>query len=221
MAKPERRSYNQYCALAHSLDVVGERWTLLIVRDLMLGPRRYTDLLRGLPGITTNLLAKRLQEMEAAGLVEPVRAPGTTAGSLYRLTERGAALEPALQLLAGWGMRLLQSPKSGEYRSIEFALLSLRRRYLGGAAMRVELVADDEPYRMTLTKSSAEIARGEMPSPDLRVRGPALAIAKMFFDPKRRAQLPAGVSIEGSTDRLPKLLGAFAVEELPLTPTRP
>jgi DNA-binding HxlR family transcriptional regulator len=67
------RSYNQYCGVAHSLDLVGERWTLLIVRNLLLGPQRYTELQRGLPGITTNLLAKRLKEMEEQGLIEPTQ----------------------------------------------------------------------------------------------------------------------------------------------------
>ncbi|MBC7173009.1 MAG: helix-turn-helix transcriptional regulator, partial [Polyangiaceae bacterium] len=72
----ERRSYHQYCGLARALDLVGERWTLLIVRDLLLGPRRYSDLLRGLPGVTTNLLAKRLRELQGAGILERNVTPG-------------------------------------------------------------------------------------------------------------------------------------------------
>ena len=90
-----RRSYDQYCGLARALDVLGERWTLLIVRNLLLGPQRYSELLRGLPGITTNLLAKRLREMEAEGIID--RTGGAT--DAYRLTEVGRSLEPAIHAL--------------------------------------------------------------------------------------------------------------------------
>src|SRR6478672_10521668 len=96
-----RRSYDQYCGLARALDVLGERWTLLVVRNLLLGPLRYSELLRGLPGITTNLLAKRLREMEALGLVERIRSAGGSEAS--RLTESGATLEPAVHALGRWG----------------------------------------------------------------------------------------------------------------------
>src|SRR3954471_8710631 len=109
-----RRSYEQYCGLAKALDVVGERWTLLVVRNLLLGPLRYSELLRGLPGITTNLLAKRLREMEALGLVERIRVIGADA---YRLTDLGADLEPAIHALGRWGWRAMKEPKKGERRS--------------------------------------------------------------------------------------------------------
>src|SRR5215467_13817890 len=90
------RSYNQYCAVARGLDVIGERWTLLIIRDLLVGPKRYTDLLDGLPGIGTNLLAERLRDLEAAGLVERAVLPPPAGTTVYRLTADGAALEPVV-----------------------------------------------------------------------------------------------------------------------------
>jgi DNA-binding HxlR family transcriptional regulator/putative sterol carrier protein len=102
-----RRSYDQYCALARGLDVIGERWTLLIVRDLLLGPKRYKDLLEGLPGIGTNLLADRLHEMERLGLVERAVLPPPAGSSVYQLTEAGQGLEPALMALGRWGARYL------------------------------------------------------------------------------------------------------------------
>src|SRR5947207_737252 len=129
----ERRSYNQYCGLAKSLDVVGERWTMLVVRNLLLGPLRYSDLLRGLPGITTNLLAKRLKEMEEFGLIERVRGASSDTGFAYRLTELGAALEPVVHALGHWAWQWMDAPKRGELRSIEWLLVALRRRYRGGA----------------------------------------------------------------------------------------
>lgn len=107
-----RRSYEQLCTLARTLDVVGERWTLLLVRELMLGPRRFTDLLDGLPGIGRNLLTERLRHLEAAGLVERRRADGRR-GSLYFLTGPGRALGPALSELGRWGAEQLPDPEPG------------------------------------------------------------------------------------------------------------
>src|SRR5215208_4667158 len=127
----ERRSYNEYCGLAKALDLVGERWTLLIVRNLLLGPLRYSALLAGLPGITTNLLAKRLQEMEAQGLLERV---GAGARRAYRLTTLGAGLEPAVHALGRWGWhRMREGPARGDHRSLEWLLVALRRRLRAGA----------------------------------------------------------------------------------------
>src|SRR5689334_14592704 len=99
------RSYGQYCAVAKALDVIGDRWTLLIVRELLLrGPSRYTDLRDGLPGIATNLLADRLRELEHAGLVAREDAPPPVATALFRLTKRGRELRPLLEELTRWGL---------------------------------------------------------------------------------------------------------------------
>src|SRR6266853_6778451 len=110
-AKSSPRSYDQYCAVARGLDVIGDRWTLLLVRDLLLGPKRYTDLLAGLPGIGTNLLADRLHELEAAGLIERTVLPPPAGSSVYQLTEAGQALEPAVVALGRWGARFLGRPR--------------------------------------------------------------------------------------------------------------
>src|SRR5687767_11072460 len=173
-----RRSYDQYCGLARALDVVGERWTLLVVRNLLLGPQRYSELLRGLPGITTNLLAKRLREMEEHGLVERVRPSASDAGNSYRLTPLGAALEPAVHALGRWGWHRMAHARRGDHRSLEWLLVALRRRYRGdrggpgAGALSAELVADGVPYRVVLSGAGAEIARGAPAAPALRVRGP-------------------------------------------------
>src|SRR6202000_2822404 len=101
----------KFYALANALDVVGDRWTLLIIRELLLrGPCRYTDLRNGLPGIATNLLADRIRELEAAGLVRREEAPPPVATTLVHLTEAGAALEPTMRAIASWGMRFMAEP---------------------------------------------------------------------------------------------------------------
>src|SRR6516164_7447818 len=102
------RSYGQYCSVAKALDVVGDRWTFLIVRELLLrGACRYTDLRAGLPGIATNLLADRLRELESAGLVRREEAPPPVATTLFQLTERGEELRPAVEELTRWGLPLM------------------------------------------------------------------------------------------------------------------
>lgn len=210
----ERRSYNEYCGLAKSLDVVGERWTLLVVRNLLLGPLRYSDLLRGLPGITTNLLAKRLREMEDFGLIERVRGSTGDGGQAYRLTSMGAELEPTVHALGRWAWSWMGPPKKGELRSIEWLLVALRRRYLGGASLRAELIADDVPYRLILSPTSAEIARGEVSSPDLRIRTSGEAAMRLFLDKRSKGRAPAGVDVQGTADALQTLVDAFSATEI-------
>lgn len=120
------KSYRQFCGLAKALDVLGERWTLLVVRELLLGPRRYTDLMAALPGITTNLLAARL-----ARLAELDVADKDDLGR-WRLTASGAAIEPAVMELARWGGRFLATPRKGDRVDLSWGLLSMKRRYRGG-----------------------------------------------------------------------------------------
>src|SRR5436190_7273575 len=100
------RSYGQYCSVAKALDVIGDRWTLLVIRELLLqGPCRFTDLKNGLPGIATNLLSGRLKELEDADLISRQDAPPPIATTLYHLTENGLAVEPVLKALGLWGLR--------------------------------------------------------------------------------------------------------------------
>ena len=105
-----RRSYEQYCSLARTLDLVGERWTLLVVRELMLGPKRFADLLDGLPGIGRNLLTDRLRHMEAEHLVARRQLPAPAPARVYELTPDGRALGPALAALGRWGIERLDPP---------------------------------------------------------------------------------------------------------------
>ena len=144
------RSYRQYCALAKALDVIGDRWTLLIVRELLLtGPSRYTDLRNGLPGIATNLLSDRLRELEAAGLISRVQAPPPVATTLFSLTDRGEALRPVLDALGGWGVPYMaEAPAPDD---------AFRGRWLAWPAER--FLTDAEPGRPPV---SVELRAGEV-----------------------------------------------------------
>jgi DNA-binding HxlR family transcriptional regulator len=118
-----RRSYDHYCGIARALDHIGERWALLIVRELLAGPRRYSDLLADLPGISTDVLATRLREMEGDGLVSRAQGGPRT----YELTEAGAAIAPVLDALSDWGMARLDGRKRGD---------ALRGHWLGAPLAR-------------------------------------------------------------------------------------
>ncbi|MFF3321727.1 winged helix-turn-helix transcriptional regulator [Streptomyces sp. NPDC002889] len=122
-----RRSYDQYCAAARALDAVGDRWTLLVVRELLAGPRRYTDLHADLPGVSTDVLASRLKDMERDGLATRRRLPPPSAATVYELTRRGARLLPVLAALADWGApELAERRPTDAVRAHWFAIPLLR-----------------------------------------------------------------------------------------------
>lgn len=116
------RTYGQYCALARALDVIGERWTLLVIRELFARDSRYSDLRDALPGIATNLLATRLRHLQHHGIVDAYDAPAPVRATVYRLTERGRALAPALSALVTWGSPLLESQGDDDFRTHWMAL---------------------------------------------------------------------------------------------------
>ncbi len=121
-----KRSYNQYCAVARAMDVVGERWTLLIVRELLTGPKRFKDLLEGLPGIGTNLLTARLKDLEGYGVVRRATLPPPAASRVYELTELGCSLEPVVMGLARWGLEFLGASREEDDRQPAWAMVALR-----------------------------------------------------------------------------------------------
>lgn len=120
------RSYNQYCPIAHALDVVGDRWALLIIRDLLLGPKRFSDLQNGLPGIGTNILTNRLKGLEQAGIVQRRTLPPPAASAVYELTAYGRELEAPLMKLAHWGAQSLGASHSSQVISRDSVLLTVR-----------------------------------------------------------------------------------------------
>ena len=136
------KSYQQYCAVARALDVVGDRWVLLIVRELMaFGPSRFSDLQRGLPGIASNLLAERLRSMETAGLIERHEAPAPIGSQVYQLTARGRELEDVLRALTRWGMgRMPSGPTDGDAVQPQWTGAPRRVRLCPNGSRRTEVV---------------------------------------------------------------------------------
>ncbi|WP_189985666.1 winged helix-turn-helix transcriptional regulator [Streptomyces capoamus] len=159
---PPRRSYDQYCSAARALDLVGDRWTLLIVRELLAGPRRYTDLHADLPGVSTDVLASRLKDMERDGLATRRRLPPPGAAYVYELTGRGRALLPVLQALGSWGEgELGERRPTDAVRAHWFALPLLRA--LDGEGL-VEVSLEEGEFHLHLGAGDGPVY-GDGPAP--------------------------------------------------------
>lgn len=169
------RSYGQYCSVARALDIVGDRWTLLIIRELLLqGPCRFTDLKNGLPGIAANLLSTRLKELEAAGLTEREDAPPPIATTLYQLTETGHSLEPVIKSLALWGLKFMKEERPGdEFRPqwlfLDWFTVDAEPQSPPAA---IQLITADQLAVIELRDGQPRTRPGRVPKPDLTLEGP-------------------------------------------------
>ena len=213
------RSYGQYCSVAKALDVIGDRWSLLVIRELLLqGPCRYTDLRNGLPGIATNLLSDRLRGLEAAGLVRREEAAPPVATTLFHLTEAGAQLEPALEALGAWGIRYMTQPYDGdEFRShwLSFPVsLFLQDRDPDGPPVSIELRTGDRPAVIEVSGGEVKTRLGTAESPDLVLDGPPrviLGLLSAHLDPAQAQE--RGLAINGD----PAILRRFQDEPFPIS----
>ena len=166
-----RRSYDQYCAVARGLDVIGDRWTLLLVRDLLLGPKRYKDLLSGLPGIGTNLLAARLKELEAAGLIERTVLPPPAGSAVYQLTETGQSLETVMTALGRWGARFLGPPKKTDVMVPRAYFVAMRGVFnleaAAGLTLTYEVRIGDLVFEVRVADGRLTTREGAVRNPDV------------------------------------------------------
>jgi DNA-binding HxlR family transcriptional regulator len=178
------RSYGQYCAVARALDVVGDRWSLLIVRELRLrGSSRYSDLRDGLPGIATNLLADRLRTLEEAGVVRRIDAGPPFATALYELTPWGAQLDPVLQGLGIWGARLMalgQGDDAFQSHWLGFPLTWLADRTPAAPPVTLEIRTGDGPMTLKIGGTVAP-HRGAAERPDAVLEGSAEGIVRVLL----------------------------------------
>jgi DNA-binding HxlR family transcriptional regulator/putative sterol carrier protein len=162
-----RRSYDQFCPAARALD--GERWTLLIIRELLLGPKRYTDLVSGLPGIGPNVLAERLRHLQAAGVIERRTMPPPAASTVYELTPLGHGLRPVLGSLMNWGLHLLGTPKPGEAANAGWLLQLLEAGADNDAAKGVresyQFCVDGSVMHVVVDDGRVEAREGPAASP--------------------------------------------------------
>ena len=173
------RAYGQYCGFARALEVVGERWALLIIRDLLVSPKRFTDLLRGLPGIPSNVLTARLKELEHAGIVRRTVLPRPARSIVYELTEHGRELEDVVVHLSRWGSKLLGDPRPDEVVTVDSLIMALRTTFRPESARGLragyELRFGDIVIHARIENQKADVGGGPLPSADLVIEaGPAI-----------------------------------------------
>jgi DNA-binding HxlR family transcriptional regulator len=173
------KAYHQYCPVAHALDQIGDRWELLIVRELMLGQRRYTDLADALPGIGSNILATRLRDLEAAGVVRKTKLPPPWAVTVYELTERGRELDNVLRALATWGAGTLGAPEAGDCWSMYAVHVRFRPEAAVDGTYEIRFV-DGET--ISLQVKDRELVAMKLPAedPDLVVEAPPEELHKVI-----------------------------------------
>ena len=194
------KRYDQYCPIAHALGLIGERWSLLIVRELLQGPKRYTDLAGSLPGIGTNILAARLKELETCGLVSKRRLDPPAASQVYELTPYGLELKSVMRSLALWGLRSIDPPTEED---------ELAPGWLYGAVDTVfGPVAPSGSFEFRIAGEVAglvngEAVRGSVQEPDVVVEGEVDSFYWLFVE--RRWD---GVKVEGDRELLERLFDA-------------
>jgi DNA-binding HxlR family transcriptional regulator len=213
-----KRTYCDGCAAAHALDLVGERWALLVVRELLLGPKRFTDLRAGLPGVSPNVLAQRLRELERAGVVRRGKLPPPAASRIYELTDWGLELEPVIVRLGRWGARSPSKPRDAAL-GVDSLVLSFRTMFdplaADGLTASYELRLGEDRFRAEVTDGRFEIIRGGAERPEATIETDAATLAALVYDGRHLAEAvrSGDVKIEGDESAVERFLGLFPLPE--------
>ena len=214
------RAYGQFCGLARALEIIGERWAVLIVRDLLVGPKRFTDLLHGLPRIPTNVLTARLKELEGAGVVRRRVLPRPAGSVIYELTEYGAELEDAIVMLGRWGAKLLDDPRSDEIITENSMVIALRSTFHPEAARNLranyEFHFGDIVVHAKVDKGKIKVAAGPLPKPDVIISaGPAIKDLMSGTISASQAIKNGSVRLKGNANLLTRFAEIFRIEPMP------
>jgi DNA-binding HxlR family transcriptional regulator len=210
---PTTRSYHDLCPIARALDAVGERWALLVVRELLLGPQRFSDLRGALPGVSSNLLTDRLRELEARGIVRRRILPPPAGSSVYELTDRGQRLEPVLDALGEWGAT--EPPPTEGSLSATAVLLFLRdslRAHPAAPSGMFRLRLGNRAWTLASHDGVLEIEPGDPAAADAGIHTDPLTLNALLLDPGGLdAALATGAAeAEGDVDAVRRLLTAVA-----------
>jgi DNA-binding HxlR family transcriptional regulator len=215
----KKRTYDDGCAAAHALDLVGERWALLVVRELLLGPKRFTDLRAGLPGASPNVISQRLRDLEAVGIVRRRKLPPPAASRVYELTEWGEELEPVIVRLGRWGARSPTKPRDAAL-GVDSLVLSMRTmfdpRAAEGLGASYELRFGEDRFRAVVDDGRLEISRGSADDPDAFVEADSDTMAGLLYAGRPLAEaLESGdLKVEGDRAAFERFLGLFPLPEL-------
>lgn len=208
------RTYRDLCGIARALDVVGERWALLVVRELLLGPKRFADLHRGLPGMSQNVLSQRLRELEAAGVLARTRGLPPAAGQRYELTERGHALEPVLLALGRWGSPIAPGAESADELSADALVVALRTTFVAASAAgvdaTVQLRLPGDAFTLTIRDGRLDALRGDADAHAVLEAG-MRTVQDLVFDGRslEDAVHRGDARVEGDAPLLGRVLATF------------
>ena len=212
-----RRSYSQYCAVARGLDLIGDRWTLLMVRDLLLGPKRFKDILESLPGIGTNLLSTRLRELEEAGLIERAVLPPPAGSAVYQLTASGEALEPVVVALGRWGGRFLGEPLPSDVFIPSAYFVAMRASFRPERAValneRYEFRIDGHVYEVAVADGTCTTREGGSTNPAVVATMDVRTLNGLLLDGLRPADgIGDGrIGVRGDSNALHRFVDLFAI----------
>jgi DNA-binding HxlR family transcriptional regulator len=208
------RTYGDRCGVARSLDVVGERWALLIVRELLLGPKRFSDLRAGLPGVSPDVLTQRLRELQRAGVVRRAKLPPPNAVRVYELTDRGLELEPVVIALGRWGSAA-PVPPGDPSLGVDAAVIALKTVFDPDAAQGLsatyELRLDEQPFRIRVADGDIELGRGSAERPDATIRTDPATLSSVLWHGRGLAEAKRGgdIAFDGSGQAIKRFLGLF------------
>lgn len=212
------RSYNDACGMACALDAVGERWALLVVRELILGPRRFTDLQRELPGISTNVLSRRLDQLSGFGVVRKRKLAPPAGSWVYQLTPWGQELEPIVQQLGRWGSKTAH-PSRGDHLSTASLVLSLRTNFDPRAAEAVSadytLHLEEECFQASVADGRFHIVRGDADRPGTLIDTSTATLAGLVYGGHDLAQAleDGSVRVRGDVVAVERFLTLFALPD--------
>lgn len=207
-----KRNYREYCAIARSLDLLGQRWTLLIVRDLFLGPQRYTDLQAGLPGIASDILTARLRTLEDEGLVRRRELPPPAPATVYELTDSGRGLAPLIRALGEVGLTLLGTPEPGQPVNPSPVVMSLNLTFRGDEARGLTetygLELGGQSFSVEVDQDAVRTRRGAPASPAATLRTDPRTLVGLLRGETTTTAAEAEGELEVEGDRA--ALGRFA-----------
>ena len=213
-----RRTYGDRCGIARALDLVGERWALLVVRELLLGPKRFTDLREGLPHVSPDVLSQRLRELEDSDVLRRAKLPPPAGSRVYELTDRGLELEPVILALGRWGSGAPFPPGDAKLGS-DSAVIALMTVFDPSAAdglnASYELRLGKDRFRARVAAGRIEFARGSAEEPDATIETDPETLSAVLWQGRRlaEAERAGDVRIEGSRRAATRFLGLFALPE--------
>ena len=213
-----KRTYADPCGIARALDLVGERWALLVIRDLVLGPKRFTDLRSGLPHLSPDVLAQRLRELEQAGIVQRRKLPPPAGSQVYELTDWGQELEPVVLALGRWGSRAPFPPTDAQL-SADSMIIALKTLFHAptaeGLNASFELRLGEQRFRATVAGGALELSRGGVEGPDATIAADTGALAAVLWHGRRLTEaLRSGdIRVDGDKQATRRFFNLFPLAE--------